>query len=77
VDSNLLVRAGHKLIDVLEAKGIRPRAAMWVHNTDVDTWKLWIVPPKGFKEERAFYRKVAEAASENRDVFGHHRRELR
>lgn len=70
MDSNLLVSAGHKLIDVLEAKGIKPRAAMWVHNTDVDTWKLWIVPPKNFNDQRAFYRKVAEAASENKDAFG-------
>jgi hypothetical protein len=67
VDQNLLVSSGHALLDLLEKKGVKSRAAMWVHNTDSDSWKLWIVPDKNVKDKLEFYRKVAEAISENRD----------
>jgi hypothetical protein len=43
---------------------------MWVHNYDTDTWKLWIVPHNSMKEERTFYRKVAEVASAHRADLG-------
>ncbi|RUO98027.1 hypothetical protein [Hyphomicrobium sp.] len=69
MDTNVLVTAGHKLIDLLEAKGFKARAAMWVHNSDVETWKLWIVGPKNFTDQRTFYRKVSEAISQNKQDF--------
>ncbi|MFM9845944.1 MAG: hypothetical protein ACKVP3_02135 [Hyphomicrobiaceae bacterium] len=69
MDSSILVSAGHELLDTLEAKGLKPRAAMWVHNTDIDTWKLWVVPPKNFSDQRAFYRQVVEAIAESGNPF--------
>jgi hypothetical protein len=47
MDQNTLVSSGHALVSELDKAGFRPRLAMWVHNTDTDTWKLWIVPPAG------------------------------
>ena len=40
-----------------------------MHNTDVDTWKFWIVPPKDLDDKREFYRKVAETIQENSSNF--------
>lgn len=68
MDQNLLVSSGHALLDLLEKKGVKARAAMWVHNTDIDSWRLWIVPDKKTKDKLEFYRKVAEAISENKDA---------
>ena len=68
MDQNLLMSSGHTLLDLLEKKGVKARAAMWVHNTDIDSWKLWIVPDKALTDKREFYRKVAEAISENKNA---------
>jgi hypothetical protein len=54
----------------MDEAGFGPRLAMWVHNTDSDTWKLWLVPPKGTSDEAAFYRKMVEIVSGNRDKLG-------
>lgn len=70
MDKNLLVSSGHALIDALDRSGQPPRIAMWVHNTDMDTWKLWIVPDKSITDKREFYRRVAEIISKNRPAFG-------
>jgi hypothetical protein len=43
---------------------------MWVHNTDTDTWKLWIVPSAGVKDKHEFYRRIAEIVSKNRAALG-------
>lgn len=47
----------------MDTAGISPRVAVWIHNTDTNTWKLWLVPPKGFNDKRAFYRKIADILS--------------
>src|SRR5262249_20074026 len=67
MDQNVLVASGHALVKALDAIGIPPRAAVWVHNTDTDTWKLWIVPHKEVSDQRTFYRQVAEVVTKNRD----------
>ncbi|MBM3544001.1 MAG: hypothetical protein FJX44_05795 [Alphaproteobacteria bacterium] len=66
MDQSSLVASGHQLIDVLTKAGIGPRAAVWVHNTDTDTWRLWIVPPEEITDKRDFYRRVSEVISKNR-----------
>jgi hypothetical protein len=70
MDQNVLVSSGHELVKALDAAGLRPRIAMWVHNTDTDTWKLWVVPPAGLKDKHEFYRRVSEIVSKNRAALG-------
>lgn len=66
MDQEILVKVGHALVKAMDDAGFPPRIAMWVHNSDTDTWKLWIVPPRGFADKRDFYRRVAELVSRNR-----------
>lgn len=70
MDQNILVSAGHALIKALDAIGLNPRLAMWVHATDTDTWKLWIVPPAGLTDKQEFYRRVSEEVTKNRADLG-------
>ncbi len=72
MDQNLLVSSGQALIKALDKSGLHARVAIWVHNTDADTWKLWIVPPAKFeqKDKLAFYKRISEIVSQNRAVLG-------
>lgn len=70
MDQNTLVSAGHALVKALDAIGLNPRVAMWVHATDTDTWKLWIVPPAGLTDKQEFYRRVSEVASKDPAALG-------
>jgi len=70
MDQSTLVTGGHALVKRLDVAGLRPRLAMWVHNTDTDTWRLWIVPPPGRTDKREFYRTVAQILSKDRAAFG-------
>lgn len=54
----------------MDDAGFPPRMAVWVHNTDTDTWKLWVVPPKGLTDERDFFRRCAAVVSANRPSLG-------
>lgn len=65
MDQNILVRSGHALVLALDNDNYSPRVAMWVHNTDTDTWKLWLVPPKGVTNKQEFYRIISSIASKN------------
>jgi predicted dithiol-disulfide oxidoreductase (DUF899 family) len=66
VDTSLLVESGRIFLNILDSEGVKPRAAMWVHNRDTETWRLWIVPPKDIKDKRQFYRRIAEAITKHR-----------
>jgi hypothetical protein len=70
MDPSTLVASGQALIKALDDSGFRPRLAMWVHNPEADTWRLWIVPPSGQSDKRSFYARVSEAISDKRSVFG-------
>ena len=63
-----MVKSGHDLVEALDDKGMHIGAAVWVHNTDVDTWKLWVVP-RSKTDKREFYRKVAEAIWSDKSKF--------
>lgn len=67
MDPNTLVSTGHALVKALDDAGIPPRIAMWVHKSDLGTWKLWIVPDVSIKDKREFYRRVSELVSLHRD----------
>jgi hypothetical protein len=67
MDTNVLVTAGTNLLRVLDQEAYAPRAAIWVHNPETNTWRLWIVPAKNTTDKRQFYRKVAEAISKHKD----------
>ena len=69
MDQTALVESGHRLIDQLTLAGVPPRAVMWVHNTDADLWRLWIVPSKKLSDRREFYRRLAEIITKNRDTI--------
>ncbi len=68
MDHNRLVKSGHDLVDALDGKGVSVGAAMWVHNTDVNTWKLWLVPRRP-TDKREFYRKVADVIADDKRKF--------
>ena|ERR1700710_472792 len=70
MDQNALVSGGQALVAALDAEGFAPRLAMWVHNTDTDTWKLWLVPPVGERDKADFYRRIAHVVSVNRTKLG-------
>lgn len=70
MDQGILVTSGHILVRALDAAGIPPSAAVWVHNTDTDTWKLWLVPHESIKDQREFYRRLVEVVAEHRDELG-------
>jgi len=70
MDQNVLVSSGHALLSALDKSAVPPRFAMWVHNTESDSWKLWIVPHPSMKDKFAFYRRVSEMISKNRAAFG-------
>ena len=70
MDQNILVSAGHALVKALDAAGLNPRLAMWVHATDTNTWKLWIVPPVNLNDKQEFYRRVSEVVTKNRAELG-------
>lgn len=65
MDQEILVKSGHALVKAMDSAGIPPRIAMWVHSTDTDSWKLWIVPPPSLTDKREFYRRIAELISKN------------
>jgi hypothetical protein len=67
VDKDILVDSGTALVQLLDQNGLKPRAAMWVYNSDTVAWRLWIVPDKSLKDKAEFYRKLAAVISQNRD----------
>jgi hypothetical protein len=70
MDQSLLVSSGHALIKALDDANMPPRVAMWVHNADANTWKLWIVPPKEFVDKHKFYRRISEIVTDERAALG-------
>jgi hypothetical protein len=70
MDQNTLVSSGQALVAAMDAAGFAPRLAMWVHHTDTDTWKLWLVPPRGKKDKADFYRRIAQIVSAKRSELG-------
>lgn len=70
MDQNSLVSSGHALIKALDAAGLPPRIAIWVHSSDTDTWKLWIVPPDTIKDKHEFYRTIAQIIAKHRVEVG-------
>ena len=70
MDQTVLVSSGHALLRALDDARLSPRLAMWVHSSDTDTWKLWIVPPEGINDKREFYRRAAEIIAKHRTDLG-------
>ncbi|WP_158817861.1 hypothetical protein [Methylocapsa sp. S129] len=70
MDQNTLVAGGQALVKAMDAASFPPRIAMWVHNMDTDTWKLWLVPPKGHLDKQDFYRRIAQIVPQHRAEFG-------
>lgn len=67
MDTNSLVSEGKKLIEWLDKSKLKPRAAMWVYNSETDTWKLWIVPAIQIKDKGDFYLELSKIISAHRD----------
>jgi hypothetical protein len=66
LDQALLVTNGQKLVALMDGSDLKPRAALWVHNTDTDTWRLWVVPAKQMNDQREFYRRLSELVNLHR-----------
>lgn len=69
MDQAFLVEKGHRLVRLLDRTAATPKAAMWVHHPDTDTWKLWIVPSERVRDKREFYRIVAQAIASEPDAL--------
>jgi hypothetical protein len=69
MDKNGLVNEGTELVKILDGSKLKPRAAMWVYNSETDRWRLWIVPAKQVNDQLEFYRVLADLISKNRDKF--------
>lgn len=67
MDQSLLVAGGHRLVDLLSKEGSPPRAAIWVHYPDANTWKLWIVPNKDITDRFEFYQQISRVISSARE----------
>jgi hypothetical protein len=70
MDQSILVKAGHLIVNELDTSGLPPRAAVWIHATDTDTWKLWIVPHHSAKDIREFYRLLSAIVTNYRTELG-------
>jgi|LauGreDrversion4_2_1035121.scaffolds.fasta_scaffold835758_2 hypothetical protein len=66
MDKGALVDEGTRLVKLLDDSKLKPRAAMWVYNSETDIWKLWIVPAAGIDDKLAFYRLLAQVISAHR-----------
>lgn len=66
MDQNALVADGHALLRALDHSGLRTKLAMWVHDTDADSWKLWLVPQDRLTDRISFYRDVSEQIAKHR-----------
>lgn len=69
MDQEILVSSGQALTKLLDETDIKPKAAMWIHYADTNTWRLWIVPQDDKIDKRAFYRMIAEVITKNRDAL--------
>lgn len=67
MDQNSLVNDGSKLVELLDQSKLKPRAAMWVYNSETDSWRLWIVPSKEVKDKSEFYRILSDIISKHRE----------
>lgn len=67
MDTDLLVAAGHAMVTALDQSSVKPKAALWVHAADIDSWKLWLVPNNKTPDKMEFYREVAHTITKNRD----------
>jgi hypothetical protein len=65
MDTSVLVSGAQELTKALDHTKVHPRAVMWVHSPDADTWRLWIVPDAAVTDQKQFYRIVAETISRN------------
>lgn len=68
MDQDALVNAAKVLIDGLDQQEIKVRAAMWVHRSENDSWRLWIVVPEKI-EKKPFYQAVASLQSSIEEKF--------
>lgn len=60
MDQSLLVRNGHRLLDLLDRSGLPAEVAIWFHDTNIDVWRLWIVPRGPAPDKRDFYLKLSQ-----------------
>lgn len=58
MDQEALVKAAAALISGLEANGTPVRGAMWIHMTETNGWRLWVVGKKDV-DKKEFYAAVA------------------
>jgi len=72
MDTNTLVTSGHSIVEAMDRANISPKLAMWVHNEESETWKLWLLPQSiNVKiDAQNFYRKMSVLISENRPNLG-------
>jgi hypothetical protein len=65
MDQSVLVNEGKLLVGWLDATKIKPKAAVWVYNSEAESWKLWIVPSNDISKTD-FYLALSQIISEHR-----------
>jgi hypothetical protein len=69
MDRSLLVTNGFQFLDILDANGLGPRAALWVYDEDYDRWRLWIVPRVDQPiDDFVFYLGMSKILNANSDL---------
>ena len=62
--TNEMIEAGKVLIQLMDEKGMEPKAALWFYFPDIETYKLLIVEPDIEKiGPRKFYEKIQNIIS--------------
>lgn len=71
MDQSTLVAQGHELLELLDKANIAIKVALWFHNADVDSWKLWLVPVGNLANNKhEFYRRMSEVITPNKAALG-------
>ncbi|MBM3495148.1 MAG: hypothetical protein FJX72_12635 [Armatimonadetes bacterium] len=63
-----MVAVGRRLVERLDAAGLKPEAALWLYDTDRESWKL-VISDRWLRKDGplARYRRVREALQDVQD----------
>ena len=69
MDTTVLVSEAQRLVTLLDEEGYPPRGAMLFYNSEVDSWRLWIVPSKNLTDQKQFFGRIASLIVDHQSQF--------
>ncbi|MEL7701119.1 MULTISPECIES: hypothetical protein [Citromicrobium] len=69
MDTSALVKEGQLIVRLMDDAGYPPKGAMLVHNPEIDSWRLWLVPPDNLRDKLKFYGKTSSLIVDNQADF--------